>query len=257
VGLLEEAARKAEDPAAAALIAEHEAARAAMAGQLDDAVVATEAAAAARAALDGPAAGAALARRHLAVLGWMRGVPVTGSGAVAADEVRIETAASTALELVVGGERERARIAVRDLATGTRPLPAGEERLPALGALALAAADLGDPALAGPVHGLLAPYANLACGTGYRSFVGVAAFHLGRLAVVTADWAEAERHLLAALRRYSALQARPWVAFTQAVLAHVLAARGRPSDREWVAALRAESRWALTTLRLRTSVTPT
>ncbi|HYZ99178.1 MAG TPA: hypothetical protein VE575_10545, partial [Acidimicrobiales bacterium] len=101
------------------------------------------------------------------------------------------------------------------------------------------------------VHAWLAPYANLSCGAGYRTFAGVAAFHLGRLAAVAADWAEAERHMLAALRRYSALQARPWLAFTQSVLADVLEARGRPSDREWVATLRAESGWATTALGLR------
>jgi hypothetical protein len=79
----------------------------------------------------------------------------------------------------------------------------------------------------------------------------VAAFHLGRLAAVTADWADAERHMLAALRRFSALRARPWVAFTQRVLADVVEARGRPSDREWLANLRGESGWTTATLDLR------
>ncbi|MGH9111884.1 MAG: hypothetical protein ACRDZN_06250, partial [Acidimicrobiales bacterium] len=65
------------------------------------------------------------------------------------------------------------------------------------------------------------------------------------------DWGEAERHTLVALRRHTALGARPWVAFTQSVLANVLEARGRPSDREWVAALRAEAAWVSSTLGLR------
>jgi hypothetical protein len=132
-----------------------------------------------------------------------------------------------------------------------RPLPPGDERLHALGVLALVAADLRDPGLVDAARSLLAPHADLTCGIGYRTFAGVAAFHIGRLAAVSGDWADAERHMLVALRRYSALQARPWVAFTQSVLADVLEARGRPSDREWLAALRGESRWATATLGLR------
>jgi hypothetical protein len=65
------------------------------------------------------------------------------------------------------------------------------------------------------------------------------------------DWADAERHLLAALRSHSARRARPWVALTQAALAGVIEARGRPSDREWIAGLRAEAEWVTTTLGLR------
>ena len=44
----------------------------------------------------------------------------------------------------------------------------------------------------------------MTCGIGYRTSAGVAAFHLGRLAAVTGDWADAERHMLVALRRFSA-----------------------------------------------------
>jgi hypothetical protein len=71
------------------------------------------------------------------------------------------------------------------------------------------------------------------------------------LPAVTGDWADAERHMLAALRRISALRARPWVAFTQRVLADVVEARGRPSDRDWLANLRGESGWTTATLDLR------
>ncbi|HZA79828.1 MAG TPA: AAA family ATPase [Acidimicrobiales bacterium] len=244
--VVEEAATKADEPLAAALAAERQAVRAAMTGRFDDAAVAVDLAAAAREAVDGPAAAATLALRHRTILSWMRGE------AGSADE-DFGPDAERALLLLGRGERDRARLLVRDLATGVRPLPDGDERLHALGMMALVAADVGDlDSTADSVRSLLAPHADLACGLGYRTFVGVAAFHLGRLAAVAGDWADAERHMLAALRRYSALQARPWVAFTQSVLADVLEARGRPSDLEWLAALRGESSWATATLGLRT-----
>ena len=94
--------------------------------------------------------------------------------------------------------------------TTDRPLPDGTERLHALGVAALAACDSGDLAAVGEVRSLLAPYADLVCGMGYRTFVGAASFHLGRLASAAGDWAEAERHLLAALRLHSAWRARPY-----------------------------------------------
>jgi DNA-binding SARP family transcriptional activator len=248
--VIEEAAAKADDTVAAALVAEHEAARAAMSGHFDDALVAIEAAARARDALDGPEAAAVVARRHRAIVGWMRGAP---------GDVRTETDPpdgpdtrwDAALELLVHGQSDRARVLARDVVTGVSPLPAGDERLHALGVLAIVAADLRDPALVDAARALLAPHADLTCGIGYRTFAGVAAFHLGRLAAVSGEWADAERHLVVALHRHSALQARPWVAFTQRVRADVLEARGRPSDREWVTVLRGESGWLTARLGLR------
>jgi DNA-binding SARP family transcriptional activator len=248
--VIEEAAAKADDPVAAALVAEREAANAAMTGHFDDAVVAVDAAVRAHGLVDGPEAAAVVARRHRGVLAWMLGSPVAlpaGPGPAEGPAV----AADAALEHLARGDADRARLVARDLVAGVRPLPTGDERLHALGVLALVAADLREAALVDPVRALLAPHADLTCGIGYRTFVGVAAFHLGRLAAVTGDWADAERHMLAALRRFSALQARPWVAFTQRALADVLEARGRPSDREWLANLRGESGWTTATLDLR------
>ena len=245
-----EAAAKADDPVATALAAEHAAATAAMTGHFDDALVAVEAAVRAHSLADGPEAAAVVARRHRAVLAWMLGSPAT----LPADPGPAEgaaVAADAALEHLVRGDADRARLVARDLVAGVRPLPPGDERLHALGVLALVAADLREAALVDTVRALLAPHADLTCGIGYRTFAGVAAFHLGRLAAVTGDWADAERHMLVALRRFSALQARPWVAFTQDVLADVLEARARPSDREWLANLRGESGWATATLDLR------
>lgn len=143
--------------------------------------------------------------------------------------------------------------------TGRGPTPAphhdlsadGPDRLHALGMAAIAACDSGDIGTAGDVRAQLAPHADLVCGMGYRTFVGAASFHLGRLNATLGDWSDAERHLLAALRVHSAWHARPWVALTQAALADVLEARGRPSDREWIAGLRAEARYVMTSLGLR------
>jgi hypothetical protein len=129
--------------------------------------------------------------------------------------------------------------------------PEGPERLHALGIAALAACDAGDVERAAEVRALLAPYADLVCCLGYRTFAGAASFHLGRLAALAGDWGDAERHLLAALRVHSAWRARAWVALTQAALADVLDARGRPSDREWIEGLRAEAGWLTSTLGLR------
>jgi DNA-binding SARP family transcriptional activator len=248
--VIEEAAAKTDDRVAAALVAEHEAAKAAMTGHFDDAVVAVEAAARAHSLVDGPEAAAVVARRHRAVLAWMLSSPAALPADLGPSEGP-DAAADAALEHLVRGDADRARLVARDLVAGVRPLPTGDELPHALGVLALVAADLRDAALVDPVRALLAPHADLTCGIGYRTFAGVAAFHLGRLAAVTGDWADAERHMLAALRRFSALRARPWVAFTQRVLADVLEARGRPSDREWLANLRGESGWTTATLDLR------
>jgi DNA-binding SARP family transcriptional activator len=248
--VIEEAAAKADDQVAAALTAEHEAARAAMTGRFDDALVAIEGAVRARSVLDGRGAADIVARRHRAVLAWLLSAPASVPLDDGAPD-RSDATGDAALELLVRGQDDGARLMAREMVAGARPLPPGDERLHALGALALVAADLRDPGLVDAARSLLAPHAELTCGVGYRTFAGVAAFHLGRLAAVSGDWADAERHMLVALRRYSALQARPWVAFTQSALADVLEARGRPSDREWLAALRGESGWATATLGLR------
>jgi hypothetical protein len=233
-----------------AMRAERRAAEAAMAGDFHDAAAAVAAAVAAHREL-GVEDPAAVAARHLAVVRWMRGA--TGEPD---DASRIGPAIATvgpggALAALGRGDRDRARSLVRELVTGVRALPAGDEHLHALGLVALAAGDLGQPDLVDDVRALVAPHADLTCGTGYRTFAGAAAFHLGRLAALAGDWGDAERHTLAALRRHMALRARPWVAVTQGVLADVLEARGRSSDREWVAALRAEAGWVSSTLGLR------
>jgi hypothetical protein len=217
-----------DDPLGAALVAERSVAQLTIDGHFDQAREALATATAAwvdHRGTDGPDGAHAMAARHRTVIDWLTGVtPVApapgGNGATGRDNL-------------------------------LAALPDGPERLHALGVAALAACDAADPAATAELRGLLAPYADLVCGMGYRTFVGAAAFHLGRLAAAGGDWAEAERHLLSALRLHGAWRARPWVALTQDALAAVLEARGRPSDREWVAGLRAEAAWVRGGLGLR------
>ena len=179
----------------------------------------------------------ALARRQVTVARWLQGR--LGD----ADDDGVLDPADRALVALARGNRGQARLAVQALATGVDPLPPGDGLLHSLGVLALAAVELGDAATAEAVRAQLAPYAELACCDGYRTFVGTAGFHLGRLAAVGGDLADAERYLMPALSRHAEMQARPWVALTQHALADVLDARGRSSDRDWVEALRSEVRW--------------
>ncbi len=217
-----------EDPFATAVLAERAVAELTIDGRFDQAREALAAATAAWAAhrgTDGPDGAQAMTARHRAVIDWLTGVaPIAEPPGV------------------IGGRSRDGLPAV---------LPDGPEHLHALGVAALAACDAADPAATAELRGRLAPYADLVCGVGYRTFVGAAAFHLGRLAAAGGDWAEAERHLLSALRLHSAWRARPWVALTQDALAAVLEARGRPSDREWVAGLRSEAAWVRGNLGLR------
>jgi len=198
---------------AAAMLAEHRATRLARAGRFAEAWAALDAVASAHAAADtGPEPAERVLARHRAVLAHLW-----------VDSPEPAPAAAPP------------------------PPPAGAggslEWLHGLGLAALS----GDPR----ARGWLAPHADLVCGLGYRTFAGAAAFHLGRLAAGEGEWAEAERHLLSALRLHTALRARPWVAWTQAALAEVLDARGRPSDREWIAGLQAEAQWVAGDLGLR------
>jgi DNA-binding SARP family transcriptional activator len=211
------------DAFGAAVVAERSVSELTSDGRLDEARTALQGAVAAVAAHRGPGGpdGAdAVAARHGTVIDWL-----TGEHAAPDDPLP----------------------ALPDGPAG----PEGPQRLLALGVAALAACDAGDAERAAEVRSLLAPYADLVCCLGYRTFAGAASFHLGRLAALAGDWGDAERHLLAALRVHSAWRARAWVALTQAALADVLDARGRPSDREWIEGLRAESGWLTSTLGLR------
>jgi len=228
LAVLEDAARRG-DAFATAMLAERAVASLTADGRVDEArtaldaaLVAVRAAGAAGSARDDAPAGdrlpvdppEAVAARHGVVLDWLAGADPTAG-----------------------------------VLTG--PTPDGAERLHALAVDALAVTAGGRPAAVAEMRAALAPYADRTCGVGYRSFAGAASFHLGRLAAAAGDWADAERHLQAALRHHTVLRARPWVALTQRALAVVLEARGRTSDREWIAGLRSEADHVTSTLGLR------
>jgi DNA-binding SARP family transcriptional activator len=188
-------------------------------------------------------AGPAVARRHRTLIAWLwadaRPDPAAGDDAGAV------------LSLVTSGQRARARARLRVLVEDLRRRPEDATTLSELGLASLAAHELGDAPMVADTRALLAPHADLVCCLGYRFFAGSAVLHLGRAAAAVGEWAEAERHLLAALRLHTAWRARPWVALTQEALAAVLEARGRSSDREWIAGLRSEAAWARSHLALR------
>jgi hypothetical protein len=191
-----------------------------------------------------PPAGSQI-ERQLFVARWLQ-------GRLADDDPDAATSAvERALVSLARGDRGRARVALFAVATGVDPLPDGDTWLHAAGLLGLAAVELGDEVIADAVRNLLAPHAELVCGVGYRTFVGTTTFHLGRLAALTGDLAEAERHLNSALSHHTAAQARPWVVLSKHALADVLEARGRSSDRDWIAGLRSEAAWVADRLSMR------
>ena len=232
-----------------ALLVDHAVAVAVTQGRFTDAVATTKlAGAVAPGAGHGiaPAPGS-LAARQMLVAGWLRRSPWPAAG----DNSERFEAAEWSLSALVGGDRGRPHLTLRALATGAEPLPSGDEWAHAVGLLALGAVELGDPTTADALRTLLAPYAELTCGVGYRTFVGPASFHLGRLAVVTGEWDEAERHLTAALTRLADRQARPWLALTQLALARALDGRSRGTDRRGADMLRLEANTTLAQLGLR------
>lgn len=191
-----------------------------------------------------------LAARQMLVASWLR-----KSSWPAADGRFSSTyeAAERSLVALVGGDRGLPHLTVRALATGVEPLPSGDEWPHIVGLLALGGVELGDPATAEALRKLLEPFAELNCGVGYRSFVGPASFHLGRLAVIVGDWDDAERHLTAALAGLANRQARPWMALAQLALAQALETRARAGDRRRAETLRAEANWTLASLDLPTA----
>ncbi len=195
----------------------------------------------------------AMASRQLLVARWLQGRLGEDAidGVATTRDLSEFGAAERALVALARGDQGRAKVAVRALTSGAEPLPTGDAWLHAVGLLGLAAVDLGDPVIAGDVRRLLAPYATLRCAVGYRSFVSTAAFHLGRLAALLGDFADAERHLVLALRQLSATGAQPWIALTQHALAYVLDVRGRSSDRDRVSVRRAEAQRLAADLGLR------
>jgi DNA-binding SARP family transcriptional activator len=245
LAVLEDAARRG-DAFAAAMLAERAVASLTAEGHVDEARTALDAAlVAVRAAA---AAGTARDAAEPAPAPGSDDVPIA-SESPAGDLLPLDPPEAMAARHRVVLDWLAGDDPARGLLTG--PAPDGAARLHALAVDALAATAGRRPAAVAEVRAALAPYADRTCGVGYRSFAGAASFHLGRLAAAAGDWADAERHLQAALRHHTVLRARPWVALTQRALAEVLEARGRTSDREWIAGLRSEADHVTSTLGLR------
>ncbi|GAA0799477.1 ATP-binding protein [Spirilliplanes yamanashiensis] len=238
-----------DDPVGDALILEHRVATAVAHGRFADAEET------ARRAGDGGAGGAGIfpapgtmAGRQMHVAAWLRAMTWTDPGRRRPD---IAQAVEQSLATLLAGERGLPHLTVRALATGAQPLPPGDEWLHVGGLLGLGAVELGDRTTAEALRELFAPYADLNCGVGYRSYVGPMAFHLGRLSVVVGDWSAAERHLTAALAMLGERGAQPWIALALRSLADALQGRDRAGDRASAAALRAEAATTLTSLGIR------
>lgn len=182
-----------------------------------------------------------LVRRQMVIAQWLHR---DGQPYAAADYGKAERP----LAAILAGDKGTPHLTVRALAIGAEPLPPDDEWLHTMGLLALGAVELRDAVTADALRSLLTPYAHLVCGVGYRSFIGPVSFHLGRLAIVTGDWDEAERHLMTALSHLSRRRARPWVALAQRDLARALDSRARTGDRQCADALRAEADWTLASM---------
>jgi DNA-binding SARP family transcriptional activator len=146
------------------------------------------------------------------------------------------------------GDRGRARIRARALANGFSELPDGDDWPHAIAVLALAAVELADQQAAGTLYETLERYDSKTLGCGFRSYVGPAAFHLGRLAVVLGEWDRADDHLAAARIAAVSRAARPWVAHCDLSTADVIERRGRLGERSLIEPLRSSAAVMLSSL---------
>jgi hypothetical protein len=87
------------------------------------------------------------------------------------------------------------------------------------------------------LYDLAAPYAGRNATLGVASFLGATDHWLGVLAGVAGRYADAARHLEAALARHRDMGSRPLTALTEEAYGHVLTMRGRPADAERARAL--------------------
>ena len=119
-------------------------------------------------------------------------------------------------------------------ADGYASVPFDEEWLVSIGLLAEAASVLGDGGRAQELYELLLPYDDRIA-VGYPEIaIGAVARYLGLLATTRGRWADAERHLGAAIAINARTGARSWLAHSQRDLARMLlarGARGEPSRR--------------------------
>jgi tetratricopeptide (TPR) repeat protein len=82
------------------------------------------------------------------------------------------------------------------------------------------------------LYALAAPYAGNNCTLGLASFFGAVDHWLGVLAAAAGRFADAVRHLEAALERHRTMGSRPLKALTEEAYGHLLLARGEAADAE-------------------------
>ena len=91
------------------------------------------------------------------------------------------------------------------------------------------------------LHELLLPYAERNAVTGSTAFFGCVHHHLGALATTLERHDEAEEHFEVAIERHEHMNARPFLALTQACFAQMLIARDGTGDAERAADLLARA----------------
>jgi tetratricopeptide (TPR) repeat protein len=130
------------------------------------------------------------------------------------------------------GDEDQARSVFEELAADRfAVIPVNNDLLLSLAHLAEVARFLRDASRAAVLHGLLLPYRGLVVDT-LETSTGAVDRYLGLTAMTAGDLVAAERYLDDALQLNTRIGARPWTARTQADLARLLVARGRPGDRE-------------------------
>jgi len=151
----------------------------------------------------------------------------------------------TALTALAGecGRREESRDALRQLVEGDLDrFPRDRNWLLSLSMLVPGAAIAGEPALAGRIYELLAPYAGRIVTVGHGAACdGAVDHHLGVLAVALGDADLADEHFTAARALHRQLHSPLWVAHTQREQARALWKRGTPGDRETARRLQGEA----------------
>jgi DNA-binding SARP family transcriptional activator len=136
------------------------------------------------------------------------------------------------------GREAEARRALDAAANGFQGWRSAVEVVGLVGCCAL----LGDGAAAARLHRRLLPYTGWHLGAGPMVYLGAGDHHLGMLAATAGRWADAERHLLAAMAAHRRLGAHPWLVLTRQAYAGMLRGRGRGDDLDRAAVFDAATR---------------
>ena len=154
------------------------------------------------------------------------------------------------------GRPDEAASAFAELATDNfSALPRDAEWLFCLSILAEVAVSLGDTDRGAELYRQLLPYESLFALASGEVSTGCVARYLGILATLAANWDAAGRHFEIALAANARVQARPWIAHTQADYARMLLGRDGPGDREEARAFLARALSGYTELGMQVGVT--